>query len=132
MAKNTINIDDLNNAINAELKEYNRDVVKGVKKFTKRAMTDLVKNTQATAPEGKRSEHYKENIASRTLAETDSTLIKQWYVKGSDYRLTHLLNNGHALRDGGRYAGTNFLGRAVDHIVPWYTDQIEKVLKNGK
>ena len=113
------------------LTEYNESVIDGVKKNTKQAMNDLVKNTRATAPVGNRSKHYRDNISSRTERETKDALIKQWYVKGSDYRLTHLLNNGHALRNGGRYPGTNFLGKAVDVIIAWYTNKIEEVVKNG-
>lgn len=127
----TVNVDQLNEAINAQLKEYNRDVVKGVKKYTKKAMKDLVDNTKATAPVGKRSKHYKDSITSRTESETQDGITKLWYVKGSDYRLSHLLNNGHALRDGGRYPGTNFIGKAVDAIIPIYLKEIEEVLKNG-
>lgn len=126
-----VNVDQLNEAINAQLQEYNRDVVKGVKKYTKKAMKDLVDNTKATAPVGKRSKHYRDSIASRTESETQDGITKLWYVKGSDYRLSHLLNNGHALKDGGRYPGTNFIGKAVDAIIPIYLKEIEEVLKNG-
>lgn len=128
---NLIQIDDLNDAIGKALEDYNRNVVDGLKKQTKRAMKDLVSNTRETAPVGKRDQHYKDNIASRTESETQYGITKQWYVKGPDYRLSHLLNNGHALRDGGRYPGTNFIGKAVDHILPFYLNAIEEVIKNG-
>ena len=94
-------------------------------------MKDLVANTKATAPVGKRAKHYKDNIASKTVQETAYGLTKVWYVRGADYRLTHLLNNGHALRNGGRYPGTNFVGKAVDAIIPWYLHEIEEVIKNS-
>lgn len=131
MSDQLVNIDQLNDAILNSLEDYNKEVVDGVKKVTKKAMNELIKDTKATAPVGKRSKHYKDNITSKTLFESDFGLSKLWYVKGSDYRLTHLLNNGHALRDGGRYPGTNFLGKAVDKIVPDFMKEIEEVLKNG-
>ena len=126
-----IQIDELNKAIINALDDYNDNVVTGLKKNTKRAMKDLVANTKATAPVGERSQHYRDSIASKTVSESQYGISKLWYVKGSDYRLSHLLNNGHALRDGGRYAGTNFIGKAVDNILPWYLKAIEEVIKNG-
>jgi hypothetical protein len=126
-----IQIDELNSAIKNALEEYNDGIVTGLKKNTKRAMKDLVENTKATAPVGKRDEHYRDNISSKTLSETQFGISKLWYVKGSDYRLSHLLNNGHALKDGGRYPGTNFIGKTVDRILPWYLSKIEEVIKNG-
>ena len=131
MSNQIVNIDELNEAITNSLEEYNRDVIEGVKKTTTQAMNDLVKSTKTTAPVGNRTKHYKDNIASKTTDESRYGLIKTWYVRGSDYRLTHLLNNGHALRNGGRYPGTNFLGKAVDVVIPWYLAKIEEVLKNG-
>ena len=126
-----IPIDELNKAIRDALDDYNDNIVTGLKKNTKKAMKDLVDNTRATAPVGKRSRHYRDSIASKTVDESRYGVTKLWYVKGSDYRLSHLLNNGHALRDGGRYAGTNFIGKAVDKILPWYLNAIEEVIKNG-
>ena len=126
-----IKVDELNAAIMESLENYNQAAIKGLKKTTTRAMKDLVANTKATAPVGKRSKHYRDSITSRTESETQYGISKLWYVKGSDYRLSHLLNNGHALRDGGRYPGTNFIGKAVDAIIPWYVAQIAEVLKNS-
>lgn len=124
-------IDDLNAAIKNALEEYNENVVKGLKKQTKKATKDLVARSIDTAPVGNREKHYRENISSKTLDESRYGLTKVWYVKGSDYRLTHLLENGHANRDGGRTPGTHFLSKAVNDIIPWYLSAIEEVVKNG-
>lgn len=126
-----IQIDELNKAIRDALEDYNDNIVTGLKKNTNKAMKDLVQNTKATAPVGKRHKHYRDSIASKTVSETQYGITKLWYVRGSDYRLSHLLNNGHALRDGGRYPGTNFIGKAVDHILPFYINAVEEVIKNG-
>ena len=126
-----IQIDELNEAIKNALEDYNESIVTGLKKNTTKAMKDLVDNTRATAPVGNRSKHYRDNITSKTVSETQYGITKMWYVKGSDYRLSHLLNNGHALRDGGRYPGTNFIGKAVDRILPFYLNAVEEVIKNG-
>ena len=130
MAK-LIEVDELNAAIMESLETYNEAVVTGLKKTTTQAMKDLVNTTKATAPVGNRKKHYRDSITSRTESETQYGITKLWYVKGSDYRLSHLLNNGHALRGGGRYPGTNFIGKAVDALIPVYLSQIEEVLKNG-
>lgn len=129
MSNQLIQIGELTEAISGVLEEYNAEVVSQLKVVSTQAMKELVQISKDTAPVGKRSKHYRDSITSKTLSENDRGIIKLWYVKGSDYRLTHLLNNGHALRDGGRYPGTNFLGKAVDSVVEQYLQKIEEVLK---
>ena len=126
-----IQIDELNEAIKNALEDYNESIITELKKNTDKAMKDLVDKTKATAPVGNRNKHYKDNISSKTISESKYGISKLWYVKGSDYRLSHLLNNGHALKDGGRYPGTNFIGKAVDSILPLYINAVEEVVKNG-
>ena len=98
-------------------------------------MKDLVEKTKATAPIGKRTEHYRDSISSKTLNNIDSgfglNFSQLWYVKGSDYRLSHLLNNGHALRKGGRYEGTQFITKANDEVEAAYLDNLKKAIENG-
>lgn len=120
-------IENFNKALIGVLEEYNRDVIKEVKKQTKKAMKDLVDNTKADAPVGDHNyEHYRDGISSKTIKEDDQSLIKLWYAE--NYRLSHLLNNGHALKDGGRYPGTNFIGKNVDRITTWYLNAIEEAV----
>ena len=126
-----IQIDELNEAIKNALEDYNESIITELKKNTNKAMKDLVDKTKATAPVGNRKNHYRDNISSKTISESKYGVSKLWYVKGSDYRLSHLLNNGHALKDGGRYPGTNFIGKAVNDILPIYINAVEEAVKNG-
>ena len=136
MNSNAISIGDIVPAIEAELNNYRRDVVdKALKVETKKSMKALVKQTKETAPVGKRTNHYKNSIASKVndkkSAAYGEAYSEIWYVKGDDYRLTHLLNNGHALRDGGRYAGTKFVTKATDEVATAYLENVKKAIENG-
>lgn len=126
-----MSVDQLSEAISRELTLYNKNVIDGVKKQAKQSMDQLVKDTKATAPVGKRKKHYKDSIKSKKVSENDRSVMYQWYVAGSDYRLSHLLENGHALRNGGRVAGTHFIKNASDPILQAYLDAVEEVIRNG-
>lgn len=129
---NLIKIDELNDALTGVLEEYREEVTEDLKATTKDAMKELVKTTKGTAPVGhKRSKHYKNSISSKKIHEDSYGLSMVWFVRGSDYRLSHLLNDGHALRDGGRWPGTNFIGDAIDKVVPEYIKATEEKLGNG-
>lgn len=126
-----ISIDQLNEAIAKELKDYNREVTERIKEEAKKSMDQLVKDTKATAPVGRRQKHYRDKIKSKKTHETDDAITYTWFVTGPDYRLTHLLEDGHALRNGGRYEGTKFVKKASNPIIDKYIKTVMEVLKNG-
>ena len=127
----TIGIDQLDEAIARELTLYNDNVISGIKKEAKEKMARLVKETKATAPVGKRQKHYRDSIKSKKVSENDRSVSYVWYVAGSDYRLSHLLEKGHALRNGDRTKGTHFIQKASDPILEEYLKAVEEVIKNG-
>lgn len=127
----SIGVDELGDAIAKELSLYGRNVIDGVKKEAKSSMSRLVKDTKATAPVGHRQKHYRDSIKSKKVSENDRSVSYLWYVAGSDYRLSHLLEKGHALRDGGRVEGTHFIQKASDPILEEYIRAVEEVIKNG-
>ena len=127
----TIGTDDLGEAIARELTIYGQNIIDGIKKETKSSMSRLVKQTKATAPVGNRQKHYRDSIKSKKMSESDREITYLWYVDGSDYRLSHLLERGHALRDGGRTEGTHFIEKATDPILEEYLKAVEEVIKNG-
>ncbi len=126
-----ISVDQLSDAIQEELTLYGKNVIDGVKKQAKKSMDQLVKDTKSTAPVGRRSKHYKDSIKSKKTKEHDRSVTYTWYVDGPDYRLSHLLENGHALKNGGRVEGTHFIKNASDPILEQYIKAVEEVCKNG-
>lgn len=127
----SVSIDQLGEAISQELTLYNDRIISGVKAEAKKSMNQLVKKTKATAPVGKRRKHYKDSIKSKKMSENDRSVSYLWYVAGSDYRLSHLLENGHASRNGGRVSGTHFIKNASDPILKDYIQAVEEVIGNG-
>jgi hypothetical protein len=126
-----IKVQGLAEAINRELTIYSQDITDAIKKESQDSVKKLVKKTKETAPVGNRTKHYRDNISSRKLEETDRGATYQWYVKGSDYRLSHLLENGHATRNGGRTRATHFIKNASDPILEEYEKRVEEVCRNG-
>lgn len=129
-----VGIEHLSAQIEKELTIYSQEVTDDLKKVAKEYSKKLVDKTKATAPVGQRNSHkYKDSIKSKKLNETPRGITYVWYVdsKDSNYRLTHLLVDGHALRDGGRSRANDFLKNAVDVVIPDYIKAVEEVIKNG-
>lgn len=129
-----VGIEHLSAQIEKELTIYSQEVTDGLKKVAKDYSKMLVDKTKATAPVGNRSRNkYKDSIKAKKLNETQRGITYVWYVdsRASNYRLTHLLIDGHALRDGGRSRANNFLKNAVDVVIPEYLKAVEEVIKNG-
>ena len=124
-------IENLHDEINNILTIYSSDITQKIKDEAKSSMKELVKKTKQTAPVGHRQKHYKDNIASKKTKEDDRGAVYTWYVKGPDYRLSHLLENGHALRNGDRVEGTHFIANASEPILAEFIRKVEEAINNG-
>ena len=129
-----IGIEHLSAQIEKELTIYSTEVTEQLNGLSKKYASELVKKTKATAPVGDRKSHkYRDSIKSKKINETQRGATYDWYVdsKDSNYRLTHLLVHGHALRGGGRTKANDFLQKATDEIEEEYLKAVEEVVKNG-
>lgn len=124
-----VNVDELSEAIGGLLDNYNREVINATKFEAKKHMDTLVKETKNTAP--KKTGKYKRAITSRKEWENPLGVEYVWYVKAPHYRLSHLLEYGHAKRNGGRTKAFHFIQNATDPIVDSYVKAVEEVIKNG-
>lgn len=124
-----VSIDGLANAVTQELKLYDQAVMRGIRDQVDKSMRQLVQETKGTAPV--KTGKYRNSITSKVTNSSLRAYEKTWYVRGSAYRLSHLLNNGHALRDGGRYPGTQFIKKAEISVIKDYEDAIRRILENG-
>ena len=122
-----VKIENLNKIITEELTLYTSEVKEKTDKTAKDSMKKLVKKTKDTAPVGTRKKHYKSYITSKKL----DTGRYMWYVKAPEYRLSHLLENGHALRNGGRTRGTHFISKANDQIQKEFEENIRKDIESA-
>ena len=128
MAKDKISIDDLADAIGERLTVYQSETARKILGVNKSTMKRFVKITKQTAP--RRTGKFAKAIRS-TVEDNGITGSKGiWYVGGKEYRLTHLLVNGHQLRQGGRTKGDPFLENALESVADEYIKGIEEAVKN--
>lgn len=139
MAKDKISVSDLEKAINNRLDVYNSSIAKSVFKVTRKTIRNLVKITKPKAPKQDIKDSVKSTHRSGTFANSITSTVEDngiigstgiWYVRGDEYRLTHLLVNGHQNRDGTRTPGNPFLDDSLEEIADKYIKEIKEAIKN--
>ena len=119
---------------------YSEDINDKIRAITTETMKSLVKETKATAPKGRRADKdsYRKHISGdyrgtrksyRGLRGQDIHAI--WYVRAPEYRLTHLLVDGHATRKGTRTRSSPFLHNARERAVAKYEEKLQEAIRNG-
>ena len=108
--------EQLSQTIQNELEDYARDTTDTVKEAVRNAADYAVKELKATSP--KRTGRYARSWRKSQVKETSSEL--EISVHAGFYQLTHLLENGHAKRGGGRV-------RAIPHIKPVEEKTVKKL-----
>ena len=122
----TIPIDQLASEVMKGLEEYAELTTEVVKKEVQETGKVVKQQIESTAP--RKSGRYAKSWAVKKTAETSNSLEVTVHSRNR-YMLTHLLENGHAKRGGGRV-------RAIPHIAPAeelgireLEDRIERALK---
>lgn len=126
MAK--IDIDELAIAVINELDAYREDVMEVVEKAVKETAKQTAAELRTTSPE--RDGEYKKHWACKR----DATLKGKYkfnmvvYSKKPHYRLTHLLEHGHARRNGGRVDGIPHIRIAEKHAKEILMERLKRSL----
>ena len=117
------------------LDDYGQDVVSGIKVAVDTTMRELVKETKETAPKkaimGRPAGTFANHISSKLGSSNTTAYSKIWYVRSPEYRLAHLLNNGHALRQGGYWGGTGFLTKAANSHALKFEDRVKEAVSRA-
>ncbi|MCD8338099.1 MAG: HK97 gp10 family phage protein [Lachnospiraceae bacterium] len=124
MASDRVKINEMASAVMESLTEYADLAADEMKKAVQTAGKTVKKEIEATAP--KDTGAYAKSWAVKKVKETSQSMDVVVYSK-TKYQLAHLLEHGHALRNGGRV-------KAYPHIAPAEEKGLEKLeteLKKG-
>ena len=124
-----ISVDKLAAELANTLSAYAGEIAEEVKEAVDTTAQELLDNIRADAP--KRTGKYKKAMAVKTVSENTYERKKLWYVKSPHYRLQHLLERGHALRNGGRSRAYPHIAKNEEKARVAFEERVERIVKNG-
>lgn len=125
----TVKIEELAPAVMKQLEEYSHLTADDLKTAVKNAGKTVRQEIKTTAPTDTGA--YRKSWAVKTTYEDSRRLAVTVYSRPPHYRLTHLLEHGHAKRGGGRVAARPHIGKAEEIGMKQLEKDIERSLRNG-
>lgn len=126
-----VSIDRLSGVISTNLNTYSRTIVEGIEKAAEKTVDEMVARTKQRPTTKLSRGKYARSIASEVGLNTISARSRIWYVKKPRYRLAHLLNNGHAVRGGGRVSGDQHVTKATEKAITDFETRVREVVENA-
>jgi len=127
MAK--ISVDKLAAEIARELSKYSQKVVEKVNISSERIGKEAVKQLKRTSP--KRTGEYAKSWTMTTETAVGQPHRRIIHVKAPHYRLTHLLEYGHAKVGGGRVEGKPHIRPAEEMVIQEFVREVEEAIEHG-
>lgn len=126
MASEKVSIGEMAGAILEGLEEYADLASLEMKTAVRKAGKSVKNNIQANAP--KKTGAYSKSWSVKTTKET-STSLELTVYSPKKYQIAHLLEFGHAKRDGGRTRAFPHIAPAEEAGVKQLEDDIERALQ---
>ena len=124
----SIKIDDLAREVMKGLDEYADVTTEQVKKAVRKAGNTVRREIQENAP--KNTGDYAKSWTTKKVRESSHTLEVVVHSKNR-YQLTHLLEFGHCLRNGGRTRAMPHIAPAEEKGIEQLEKMIERDIRNG-
>ena len=124
-----VNIDQLAAEIAKGLAEYSQDVVEKVNVSSEKVGKAAVKKLKQTSP--KKTGKYAKSWTMTTEKAIGQPDLRIIHAKAPHYRLTHLLEHGHAKRGGGRVEGKPHIRPAEEMVIKEFLAEVEEAIKRG-
>lgn len=122
----SIPVENLSSVVKKELEEYCSFTADEVKKIVSEVSEDVKREITENAPVD--TGVYRKSWQVTKDNET-ATSLSMVVHSGKRYRLTHLLEKGHAKRGGGRVAARVHIAPAEEHAEKKLLDKVERSIK---
>lgn len=123
-----IQIDNLTDTVMKEINEYKKITADNLKREVRKTGNKIKNEIQKNAPV--KSGAYKKSWKVKTLNERVNSL--NLVVHSSNrYQLSHLLEFGHALRNGGRSKANPHIKLAEELGIKEFEENIKRIIENG-
>ena len=123
-----VNIDQLSAAVMEGLNDYADLTTEKMKKAVKKSGNFVRKDIGENAPE--KTGRYAKSWRTKTIKDTSTTMEILVYSP-TRYMLAHLLEHGHAKRNGGRVQARPHIAPAEEAAEEELLAEIERSLKDG-
>lgn len=122
-----VSVDDLAEAIGKELGDYFDDITEDVKNAVEVTTRECVAEIKQRSP--KRTGAYRRSWTATEMFNRRGSIRFTVHNK-KHYRLTHLLEDGHAKKNGGRVEGTPHIAPAEQNAEKNLIKRIEEAIRN--
>lgn len=123
-----VKIDDLSKVIQQELENYQKLTNEQIKETVREVGKETKKRISETAP--KKTKKYSKSWSVKVMKETSHSMNVVVHSRNR-YQLTHLLEFGHAKRNGGRTKAYPHIAQAEQEAVESFENKVKEILGNG-
>jgi len=124
-----VSVDQLAAEIAKELSKYGQEIVEKINISSEKVGKAAVKQLRQTSP--KRTGEYAKSWTITTEKEVGQPHKRIIHAKAPHYRLTHLLEYGHAKVGGGRVEGKPHIRPAEEMVIQEFVREVEEAIKRG-
>ena len=124
MGKRKVTVDALGGAIMDILKEYENDVEEALDPVLKKTTQTARAELKATSPKDRGKYAKGWQYKTKKTPKTTSYTI----YNGSEPTLTHLLEKGHALRQGGRVPAHPHIQKVEDQVKEKLPEEVKRAI----
>lgn len=119
--------------INDILNDYSHDIQDAITEEAQRLAKEGQSKLKATSPKNKNNTSHKGRYAKgwRVKTEKGRGYVNCTIYNATDYQLTHLLENSHLTRNGGKTTAIKHIEPVHDECVENFEKSIEDIVKNG-
>ena len=126
-------IDDFARAIKEALEDYSEEVIEATKQAVEQTAKEVNEEIKRriTFKRTNRTNEYVKSFRIKTTEETRFNKSKVWFVANGQHRLTHLLEHGHATKNGGRAKAFPHIKYGEDLALKRLPELVEEGIKNA-